>query len=151
MQLGLNAQSIEFVIPGKPVAWQRVGGRLKTGVPVLFTRPQTRSYQSLVKYACAQKMNGAAMIEGPVTLSIEVIVEIPASWSQRKQAEARAGERMPTGRPDLDNVSGSIRDALNGVAYRDDAQVCIETLSKEYGPQPQVTVRIATLMAKGCK
>jgi Holliday junction resolvase RusA-like endonuclease len=152
MQLALNAQAIEFVIPGKPVAWQRVRAmsRFDKG-PRFFTADETRSYQSLVKLACQERMNGTPMIEGPVALEVTVTVEIPASWSQKKQAEARHGERMPTGKPDLDNVVKSIKDALNLVAYRDDAQVCFEALTKEYGVMPQVRVRLATLAAKGNK
>ena len=37
-----------------------------------------------------------------------------------------------TSRPDVDNVSKAIMDALNGVAYKDDAQVSVLVCEKRY-------------------
>ena len=53
----------------------------------------------------------------------------------------------PTVRPDLDNYEKSILDALNGVAYKDDAQVVTVLKSKQYteNEEPNVEILISEL------
>lgn len=68
--------------------------------------------------------------EGPVRVSIEAVFPIPKSWPKWKR------ERLwypHTSRPDGDNLVKAVCDSLNGVAWRDDAQVWDVTLSKVYG------------------
>lgn len=42
--------------------------------------------------------------------------------------------------PDLDNVAKSVCDALNGVAYFDDAQICKLSIHKYYAKAPKIIV-----------
>lgn len=53
-----------------------------------------------------------------------------------------SGEIRPTKKPDTDNIAKAICDALNGVAYRDDAQICCLTVQKQYSEMSAVSVRI---------
>lgn len=77
----------------------------------------------------------------PVRVSIEVIQQIPKSWSNSKTLKAERGEIAPVSRNgDLDNIAKSILDALNGYAFKDDAQVTTLMVSKRYGNCPFVTV-----------
>lgn len=43
-----------------------------------------------------------------------------------------SGQLYPTKKPDWDNVGKIICDALNGIAYRDDAQIVFAAVSKSY-------------------
>lgn len=52
------------------------------------------------------------------------------------------GQVVPTVKPDWDNVGKIVCDALNGIAWHDDAQVTQATVRKLYGPVPMVTVVI---------
>jgi Holliday junction resolvase RusA-like endonuclease len=61
---------------------------------------------------------------------VSAVLPIPSSWSAKKQQLAVAGEILPTGRPDLDNVAKAVKDALNGVVYRDDAMITASALKK---------------------
>lgn len=45
-------------------------------------------------------------------------------------------------KPDTDNIIKSILDPLNGVAYKDDSQVCKISGLKIYGEEPRVEVTI---------
>ena len=53
-----------------------------------------------------------------------------------------AGDIRPTKTPDYDNIGKIISDALNGVAYRDDAQIVEANISKYYSNLPRVEVMI---------
>lgn len=62
--------------------------------------------------------------------------------SKKKRAAMLAGEILPTKKPDYDNIEKIISDALNGVAFYDDAQIVSSGLIKVYGEIPRVEVEI---------
>ena len=51
-----------------------------------------------------------------------------------------AKKLLPTSSPDLDNVAKSVCDALNGVAYFDDSQICKLSIHKYYAKVPKIIV-----------
>jgi Holliday junction resolvase RusA-like endonuclease len=52
------------------------------------------------------------------------------------------GEYPHTKKPDCDNMAKICLDALNGVAYHDDAQITNLIISKHYGENAKVKVTI---------
>lgn len=108
----------EFVVPGRAVPERKRqvpprgsfhGSRVDT--------PEAKDYKALVKLAAAQAMNGKPPETGAVRLDIRVARARPASWPKRRQC--------PTTKPDVENQVKIIADALNGIAYVDDAQICV--------------------------
>ncbi|MDR1647770.1 MAG: RusA family crossover junction endodeoxyribonuclease, partial [Zoogloeaceae bacterium] len=71
----------------------------------------------------------------------------PASWSKKKRGAALGNPRaiLPAKRPDLDNVVKSVCDAMNGVVFRDDAQIVRLTAEKIYAECPCVRVQIEAI------
>ena len=63
---------------------------------------------------------------------------IPASVPKKKRRDMEAGVLRPVRTPDADNILKAVCDALNKVAYRDDAQVVDAQVSKYYSNQPRV-------------
>lgn len=133
---------IVFTVPGQPVAKQRpkfarMGAFVKT-----YTPKETVNYESLVRYAAAQAMNGADPMEGPLTLNVEIFLTIPASASKKQQLLMRQNIVMPTKKPDGDNVLKAIKDACNGVVWRDDSQIVDGHYRKRYSMTPGVRVTV---------
>ena len=52
------------------------------------------------------------------------------------------GQSRPSAKPDIDNVIKAVLDALNGIAYKDDARVVELEARKVYGNEPGVAVEI---------
>lgn len=50
---------------------------------------------------------------------------------------------LPQKKPDCDNIAKTILDALNGLAYDDDAQVVYLSVYKLYSRVDRVTVRLS--------
>jgi Holliday junction resolvase RusA-like endonuclease len=50
-----------------------------------------------------------------------------------------------TGRPDIDNLLKFVMDALNGVFYKDDSQICQVFTLKQYNTRPGTLVEIVEL------
>jgi Holliday junction resolvase RusA-like endonuclease len=97
-----------------------------------------------VKLFCAAAMKGAPPLDGPVAISVNAVYAWPASWSAKRRAQPNA--RWKISRPDLDNCSFKLlADALNTVAWTDDARICVAILRKYYGDFPQLEVSIRGL------
>lgn len=132
---------INFTVPGEPVAKARARSFVRNGHVAHYTPEKTARYENLVRLAAQQAMAGRSPIEGPVRLTVVAILGIPVSWSLKKQRAAAVGEVLPTKKPDLDNILKAIKDGMNGVTWRDDAQVVQVVASKAYG-QPGVCVTV---------
>lgn len=109
---------------------------------VIYTTAQTRKYEAQVKALAVSAMRKREIFEGPLTVVIEAIFPVPKTWSGVKWTKAVAGVIRPTGKPDGDNISKIIGDALNGVVWHDDAQVVDLRVRKFYGKTPSITVTV---------
>lgn len=74
-------------------------------------------------------------------MNLKAYYPIPTSWSRKKQYRALENKIHPM-KPDLDNLYKIVADALNLVAYHDDAQIYAGNITKEYGVTPRVEITI---------
>lgn len=110
--------TIAFVVAGNPVPWERTEGNGRRR----YTAPRTRAHEALI--AGAAKIAGATPVDGPVRLAVKFF-------------------RDSAHRCDIDNLTKSVQDALNGIAYRDDSQIVEVVASKAIDrerPRTEVTV-----------
>lgn len=134
---------ITFIVPGSPIGKGR--SRVSTRgskFAQLYTPEKTVNYEGLVAHSAKVAMAGAPLIDGPASVRLEIVCQVPASWSQKKRSAALAGSVYPTTKPDIDNVEKAIFDGLNGVVWRDDVQVVEVAKRKRYGDTPGVSVTI---------
>ena len=75
-------------------------------------------------------------------MEILAAVPIPQSKSRRVKADMLEGRTRPAKKPDCDNIIKIICDALNGLAYRDDAQIVEVSIRKAYADDGEVSVMI---------
>jgi Holliday junction resolvase RusA-like endonuclease len=111
----------------------------------MFTPEKTVSYENLVGWTAAQAMAGKPLIEQPVAVWLTVYCAVPASWSKVQQHLALTGNRLPTTKPDIDNLIKAIFDAMNGVVWKDDVQVVDLAVGKRYDATPGVAVAVKPL------
>lgn len=134
---------IVFTIPGEARAWARARVRVIPGHGVRhFMDNNTRSYESLVKMAAEGAMRGRDPLQEPLAMSILIRKQPPKSASGVKTRAMLAGELRPGVKPDLSNLAKGIEDALNGIAYRDDAQIVDLRVAKIYSREAGVDVLI---------
>jgi Holliday junction resolvase RusA-like endonuclease len=130
----------EFFVPGDCVPWARAGGG-KTGHR--FTPVKQRDYMAALKLFCQRTMRGGKPLEGAVDLKIEARYPWPKSMSKKKRA--LPGAYWRTGRPDFDNLAKIVGDALNNIAWLDDAQIAFASVSKVYSDIPGLKVGVEAL------
>lgn len=133
------------MIPGVPVGKGRPKFARRGNFVSTYTPEKTASYENLVKVKAEEAMVGRTLIEGAVMVVMHLFVTPPASWSNKKQAQALAGEIYPTTKPDIDNVEKSIFDAINEIVWKDDKQVVDVIKCKRYGPVAKAMVEVTPL------
>lgn len=116
---------ISIFIPGTP---QGKGRPRFTRDGHAYTPGKTREYEELVQWL--YKLNGGEKMEGAVWMEVYAYRTPPKSDSKAECARKLAGNAPCTTKPDADNIEKIIMDALNGVAYDDDAQVAHVSASK---------------------
>lgn len=119
---------ITFTVPGPPVPWERagrVGGRY-------FTKPRTAAFKASVEQAAWAA--GVKFVEKPGVMQVSLHFRLPRP--------KRGKYRHPIDRRDVDNLAKSVLDALNGIAWSDDGQVCILTVRKSYDDEPGTEITI---------
>ena len=132
---------VQFVVAGKPLAKGRVRFT-KSGHA--FTPDRTVNFEGKLALAAQQAMNGQPPAEGPVAVTLEVLLPIAVSWPAKKREAAIAGTLRPTGRPDLDNFAKML-DALNMVVWGDDSQIVELVVFKRYSDAPQLAITVDTI------
>lgn len=134
---------MKFTIYGTPVA----KGRPKLSTRGVFARAytpeKTVNYENLVKVF--YKNAGGEMHHGAVSVEAMFCFPIPQSVPKKTKAKMLAGEIGHVKRPDIDNCLKSLFDALNGVAWEDDASVTFVMAGKMYSEEPRTEVRIEEL------
>jgi len=133
---------IEFTIPGVPVPKGRPRGRMIGKGPMarvqIYTPPETQAAESNFLMR-AKKHRPPHMLDGPLRVDILFVVPAPASLHGDRS------RKWPEVRPDIDNYSKLVLDALNGIFWHDDGQVCASSVVKVYGHPPRTEVRITKL------
>lgn len=123
---------VQFFVPGKPIGKQRPKFNNKT--KNTYTPKETRDYEALVKQGYMQKYSNKEPIPAktPVEVEIYAYFKIPKSMPKKQVKLIENNKLFPTVKPDSDNISKIILDALNGVAYYDDNQVTDLVVYKQY-------------------
>lgn len=133
-----------FLIPGKPVGKARP--RMNTQTKATYTPRRTKDYEDMVRlcYLNAYPATQDRFHSGAVTVEITAYFPLPASWPKYKKRAAMEGKILPETKPDWDNIGKIITDALNGLAFRDDAQVVTAVVSKRYSERGHVVVKVVS-------
>jgi Holliday junction resolvase RusA-like endonuclease len=127
---------IQFTVPGEALAFARA--RLgKTGMH--FTPKPQRDFMATIKALAADAMGDLPLLDGPLELKALVVFPLPKSAPKRKPPTWKST------RPDASNHVKLLEDALNGIVWRDDAQVASLHVWKRYGPRAEMVVKISPL------
>ena len=138
--------SIAFTVPGQPQGKARARTFRTRGVTRTVTPGKTVLYENLIKVSYMEKYGDVISFrEGPVQVEINAFFGVPKSTSKKKSAAMIIGDIKPTKKPDADNIAKAVLDAMNGIVYHDDTQVCRLVVSKYYSDQPRIEVQVSIL------
>lgn len=134
---------VRFEIPGEPGAKARPKFSTQGGFVRAITPEKTVNYETLVKLEFQSQCPGV-FFDHDKALGMLVYARrsTPKSASKRKVDQMIRGIIRPGKKPDYDNIGKIISDALNGIAYKDDAQIVDGRTIKLYSAIPSVVVEI---------
>jgi Holliday junction resolvase RusA-like endonuclease len=126
--------SWSLFVPGEPKSTQtgsiiRANGRA-------FPRYRNTDWSNRIALAAAAS-RPPAIFEGALKATL--------TFTRTRPTSLKKSVDYPTTRPDLDNMSKKLLDALEGIVYRDDAQLVMLTKVKRFGDTPGVAIRIEAL------
>ena len=150
----MAAPYVTIVLPGAPKGKGRPRFTTIGGFARAYTEKKTVTYENALKAAGVAAMNGLQTLNEAIGISVVGYLPVPDSWSRAKRAAALAGDIMPTGKPDADNI-GKMLDGLNyhppafkgdkekrPIIWRDDAQIVSLHIMKFYGADPRLVVQV---------
>lgn len=131
--------SIEFFVEGVPVPWHRTG--------------QNRYAQTTFKVKAdvvwQKHVHNQSILNRPMVLPLGPVILDLTFMMPRPKKHKKGVHYYFTKRPDLDNLTKSIKDAINLSMYKDDSQVVEERLRKVFvpdGQKPGVLVTVSYIL-----
>ena len=133
---------IKFWVSGSPVA----KGRARSSARGFHYTPAKtrRAEESLLAQALPHKPDEP--LEGPVWLEVIFNLPIPQSKSKKWKKAAADGEELPLKKPDIDNLTKLVMDALNEVFWGDDKQLVGLLAFKRYSDKPGTSIGVMSHM-----
>ena len=124
-----------------PVEQQRPrAARSKYGVH-MYDPQKVKQFKRVVA-AEAQLSYRERPLEGALTVSINFYRPIIKSVSRREMKRREARQALPVVKPDLDNYIKSFLDALHGIYWIDDNQICQIDAKKFYSVTPRIEIMV---------
>ena len=101
--------------------------------PIVYTDSATATFESAIKLLTKSQLDkGFQPFICAISVSINFEIVRPKSVDRD----------FPTVKPDLDNYTKAVLDALNTLIWKDDAQICSLKVAKSYSIKPSITVEI---------
>lgn len=130
--------SITFSIPGNPVPQPRTKVCVRNNKPHGYVEKKHPIHAYRQAVALAARAAGVRQATGPVSIIIDAVFARPKSHLNKSGVKPTA-PALP--RPDVDNISKGVLDALKSV-MGDDTNVSRLLVEKSWGTEGRTTVRI---------
>lgn len=136
---------VKFSVLGEPQGKGRPRFANIKGKTITRTPQETVIYENLIVTEYRRQV-GTAKFDDEDRIYARVIAYygIPASASKKKRKDMENSLVRPAKKPDADNILKVVCDALNTIAYKDDAQIVDAQVSKYYSNQPRIEVILQT-------
>lgn len=118
-------------------------GRLGPYVESADMATKTSKANRLKRWSALVKRDGGRAMSAALAAPIAGPVEIRARFRLEKPPSVKRLD--PTVKPDLDKLGRAVQDALEGIAYPSDGQICNIVSTKIYAPSPGVDIEIVPI------
>lgn len=133
---------ISLVFQGTPISKLRPRFRIFRGHVMTYTPKKTKNAEKAVIAQLKEQYNGPAL-EGTLAIMIDFYMPIPKYISKKKQKELPG--KPYDKKPDIDNLTKTYLDAMNGIVFKDDRQIAQLYSSKVYSINPRVQISLTEI------
>lgn len=147
---------LTFTVHGdaQPAGSKRSFHHKTTGrIVVMDANKNSRPWKTLVAQVAGIEMRGHALLEGPLILQVRFLRVRPKAHYNTKgelSAAGRAASR-PATKPDATKLIRGVEDALTGIVWRDDAQVCLQMVEKAWADDGGARCEVFVAEFNGCE
>ena len=134
-------KTISLIVYGTPVPQGSMRAFMRPGMKapiVTADNKKTKPWKQEIAGCAAEAMQKAGLAVA-VGVPIAVLCEF---YFDRPKSLRKSIQRKVT-RPDLDKCARAVLDALTGIVFKDDAQVTLLRVSKEFSDRPRAEIQIA--------
>ena len=114
--------------------------RMNTLTGITYTPNNTKDYENLIRQYFKIKYPRLVPLENRIAIKIIACFKIPKNTSKKNTELMLKNEISPTKKPDIDNITKAVLDALNKLAFNDDNQVTKIEVEKIYGEEEKIVV-----------
>jgi len=132
---------IKLTIPIEPKGQKRFRAAAHGGHARTYKDSEQARYEGKIAALLAQH-RPEFPLEGPLSVTVRCYLPIPQSKPKGWKHDAKLHLIRPTGKPDVSNLLKNIEDVMNGVFWRDDAQIIRAAVTKWYGDNPRWEIEI---------
>ena len=149
----IDPQSVvAFTVFGeaKPAGSKRAFAIRRNGVPtgqiaVTDDNPKSKGWKQDVASAARAAYDGP-LLTGALRLTLKFVRVRPGGHYGAASLNKKGRETpWPITKPDVLKLARGVEDALTGIVWKDDAQICDERLLKEWGEPARVEIEIEPL------
>jgi Holliday junction resolvase RusA-like endonuclease len=143
--------TVEFYVPGIPApggskkAFAYVGRDGRPHANVVDDAKRNAPWRSSVAYEARRAHMGQEPLHGPLQLLVTFYLPRPKDhFGSGKNAGSmkRTAPHLHAKKPDLTKLVRALEDAMTGIVWHDDAQVCEQQIRKRYGAAAGAKVRV---------
>lgn len=120
------------------------GSKVRTQWGVREANSKLRPWRDCVA-AEAGKVASGELLTGPILLELTFVRPRPKSHYGTGKNEGKlkdSAPQYPTTKPDSLKLGRAVEDALTGILWRDDSQVCWHVIEKTYGTPARCEVQV---------
>lgn len=133
----MDIKQVDFEIINPIVTKARPRARVVNGKYAhIYTPKSTANYENLIKITYQEKAK-VYFEDHPLKVRISAYFACPELLKKYQEYELKCVNHK-----DLDNIAKTILDALNGIAYKDDKQVCELNITKDYSTKGYDYVKV---------
>ncbi len=137
--MSVKEPSVSFSIPFKPVPQKRPRV-YRRGSFTVAVDPSKKDKEDFL--ALASEFKPESPMEGALKFEVEFMMPIPKSKRKTKAGDPHIS------RPDIDNLTKLVMDALQGTFYKEDSNISNLTSKKFYSNETGVRVNVSKIEVK---
>ena len=130
-------KSYHFEVYGDPVAKGRPRIVTTGKFARAYTPAKTVKWEDSIKLQAIAQLGRIPLLENALGLRLQFKRQFPKSMSKKRRLNA-----LPTTRPDLDNYVKAVKDALNGILWKDDSQIVRLKADKVFCDRPGIEITV---------
>lgn len=130
----------EFEVIGDIVGKQRPRVNMYTGN--VYTPNRTKDYEEWIRQSFFIKYPNFEMLSNRVKIEIIAYLKIPKSTSKKMSEKMLDDIVSPLKKPDIDNITKVVLDAINNYVIKDDIQVSKIFVEKKYATEEKLYIKV---------